>query len=321
MIGDATARAIPPSGGRCPASTPPTASAAPSVAIAERDPRPAPGQRPPDAQREDAHEHRVDVDDERRERRRDRLERGVVRRRVQAVDRAQAERAEGQPAGRPAQGRPARRRGEEPGPGERRPDAEPPDEEGEPVEPGGVDRLGEQRAGTEADGRHHDEQDARQAPSIHAREPSSGPEPRQAAGAKVVAARSDGRRRASRRASSSTRLCVRRPTLSSVQETTRTQAVADRMPTLLDEPIKAIKGRDPVCVQPGTSLADCLLAIQKTGTGDSVVVADADGRLRGVLTERDIVARLVGTDRGPVPAGRGAHEHGAARPPLRGPHP
>lgn len=67
------------------------------------------------------------------------------------------------------------------------------------------------------------------------------------------------------------------------------------MPTLLDEPIKAIKGRDPVCVRPGTSLADCLFAIQKTGTGDSVVVADEDGRLRGVLTERDIVARLVGT--------------------------
>ncbi len=67
------------------------------------------------------------------------------------------------------------------------------------------------------------------------------------------------------------------------------------MPTLLDEPIKAIKGRDPVCVLPGTSLRDCLLAIQKTGTGDSVVVADADGRLRGVLTERDIVAKLVGT--------------------------
>jgi CBS domain-containing protein len=80
-----------------------------------------------------------------------------------------------------------------------------------------------------------------------------------------------------------------------VHETTRTRAVADRIPTLLDEPIKAIKGRDPVCVLPGTSLADCLLAIQKTGTGDSVVVADADGRLRGVLTERDIVAKLVGT--------------------------
>lgn len=67
------------------------------------------------------------------------------------------------------------------------------------------------------------------------------------------------------------------------------------MPTLLDEPIKVLKGRDPVCVLPGTSLADCLLAIRRTGTGDSVIVADADGRLKGVLTERDIVARLIGT--------------------------
>lgn len=67
------------------------------------------------------------------------------------------------------------------------------------------------------------------------------------------------------------------------------------MPTLLDRPIKVLQGRDPVSVRPGTSLADCLLAIQTTGTADSVVVTDADGRLRGVLTERDIVARLVGT--------------------------
>ena len=80
-----------------------------------------------------------------------------------------------------------------------------------------------------------------------------------------------------------------------MHETTPTQAVADRMPTLLDEPIKVLQGRDPVSVRPGTSLADCLLAIQTTGTGDSVVVTETDGRLRGVLTERDIVARLVGT--------------------------
>lgn len=67
------------------------------------------------------------------------------------------------------------------------------------------------------------------------------------------------------------------------------------MPTLLDEPIKVLKGRDPIRVRPGTSLADCLAAIQKTGTGDSVIVTDEAGRLKGVLTERDIVARLVGT--------------------------
>ena len=47
-------------------------------------------------------------------------------------------------------------------------------------------------------------------------------------------------------------------------------------------------------VPPGTSLADCLRAIQRTGTGDLVFVCDPDGRLRGVLTERDIFERIVG---------------------------
>jgi len=81
-----------------------------------------------------------------------------------------------------------------------------------------------------------------------------------------------------------------------VTEAATSRAVAERVPTLLDEPIKVLQRRDPVRVTPGTSLAACLIAIQGTGTGDSVVVADPDGRLRGVLTERDIVARLVGTD-------------------------
>ena len=48
----------------------------------------------------------------------------------------------------------------------------------------------------------------------------------------------------------------------------------------------------------GTSIAACLLAIQRTGTGDSVFVTDADGRLAGVLTERDVFERLVGPDVG-----------------------
>ena len=47
-------------------------------------------------------------------------------------------------------------------------------------------------------------------------------------------------------------------------------------------------------VEPGTSLADCVRAIQRTGTGDSVFVCDASGRLVGVLTERDVFARIVG---------------------------
>ena len=51
--------------------------------------------------------------------------------------------------------------------------------------------------------------------------------------------------------------------------------------------------RQPVTVPPGTSLAECVRAIQRTGTGDSVFVCDADRPLIGVLTERDIFARIV----------------------------
>ena len=52
--------------------------------------------------------------------------------------------------------------------------------------------------------------------------------------------------------------------------------------------------RQPVTVLPGTSLAECIRAIQRTGTGDSVFVCDPGGRLVGVLTERDIFGRIVG---------------------------
>jgi len=70
-------------------------------------------------------------------------------------------------------------------------------------------------------------------------------------------------------------------------------AVVQRVPTLTDEPLSVLARREPVSVPPGTSLAECLRAIQRTGTGDSVFVCDEDGSLVGVLTERDIFARLV----------------------------
>jgi CBS domain-containing protein len=70
--------------------------------------------------------------------------------------------------------------------------------------------------------------------------------------------------------------------------------VASRVPSLADERLRVLSRRHPVTVPPGTSLAECLRAIQRTGTGDSVFVCDADGRLRGVLTERDIFGRIVG---------------------------
>jgi CBS domain-containing protein len=71
-------------------------------------------------------------------------------------------------------------------------------------------------------------------------------------------------------------------------------AVARRVPSLADERLRVLSRRQPVTVAPGTSLADCVRAIQRTGTGDSVFVCDAAGRLTGVLTERDIFGRIVG---------------------------
>jgi len=74
------------------------------------------------------------------------------------------------------------------------------------------------------------------------------------------------------------------------------RAVAARVPTLVDERLKTLSRRDPLTVRPGTTLAVCLSLIQQTGMGDSVFVTDDRGRLKGVLTERDIFSKLVGAD-------------------------
>src|SRR3954466_7016252 len=84
-------------------------------------------------------------------------------------------------------------------------------------------------------------------------------------------------------------------TLARVSERTEA-AVAARVPSLVDERLQVVGRREPVTVRPGTSLADCIAEIQRTGTGDSVFVVEGDGRLAGVLTERDIFGRLVGGD-------------------------
>lgn len=73
------------------------------------------------------------------------------------------------------------------------------------------------------------------------------------------------------------------------------RVVAQRLPSVVDAPLKVINRRLPLTALPGSSLAECLRLIQRSGTGDSVLVVDAEGRLVGVLTERDIFGRLVGT--------------------------
>ena len=71
-------------------------------------------------------------------------------------------------------------------------------------------------------------------------------------------------------------------------------AVERRVPSLAEVRLRTLSRRQPVTVPPGTSLAECIRAIQRIGTGDSVFVCDASTRLVGVLTERDIFGRLVG---------------------------
>jgi CBS domain-containing protein len=81
-------------------------------------------------------------------------------------------------------------------------------------------------------------------------------------------------------------------------------AVVARVPSLVDERLQVLARRAPVTVAPGTSLSECLAAIRRGGTGDSVFVVDAAGHLAGVLTERDIFGRLVGGDVPPIDLGQ-----------------
>jgi CBS domain-containing protein len=74
------------------------------------------------------------------------------------------------------------------------------------------------------------------------------------------------------------------------------RAVVSRVPGLIDEKLKVLSRREPLTVRPGTSLRACLDLIRETGIADSVFVTDEAGRLKGVLTERDIFAKLVAPD-------------------------
>jgi CBS domain-containing protein len=72
------------------------------------------------------------------------------------------------------------------------------------------------------------------------------------------------------------------------------RAVSARVPSLARETLRVVRRRKPLTVASGTSLGECLRLVEGSGIGDSVVVADVDGTLRGVLTERDIFAMIVG---------------------------
>ena len=70
--------------------------------------------------------------------------------------------------------------------------------------------------------------------------------------------------------------------------------VERRIPSITAERLRVVSRNPPVVVPPGTSLRACLEAIQQSGTGNSVFVCESDGRLVGVLTERDVFGHLIG---------------------------
>ncbi len=72
--------------------------------------------------------------------------------------------------------------------------------------------------------------------------------------------------------------------------------------TFRGERVSALARREPATVALGTPLSTAITAMQ-AGATRSVLVTDADGRLVGILTERDVVGRVLaaGADRtGPV---------------------
>ena len=74
-------------------------------------------------------------------------------------------------------------------------------------------------------------------------------------------------------------------------------AIVRRVPALAEERLRVLSRRQPVTVLPGHVARPIACGRSSArGTGDSVFVCDAAGRLSGVLTERDIFGRIVGGD-------------------------
>jgi CBS domain-containing protein len=65
--------------------------------------------------------------------------------------------------------------------------------------------------------------------------------------------------------------------------------------TFRRQEVAALGRREPATVEPDRSLGDAISAMQ-TGDTRSVLVTDADRRLVGVFTERDLVLRVLGEE-------------------------
>lgn len=84
-----------------------------------------------------------------------------------------------------------------------------------------------------------------------------------------------------------------------MQGTINTKTVADTATRVSRMELRTEKARvlarpEPRTVAPGTPLRDALRAMRDRG-GDAVLVRDG-GRLAGILTERDVLTRILGKD-------------------------
>lgn len=61
---------------------------------------------------------------------------------------------------------------------------------------------------------------------------------------------------------------------------------------ILREPIRALEPREPICVRPETPMRDAIAAMNDAHVG-YVLVTEGD-RLVGILTERDVLKKVVG---------------------------
>ncbi len=250
----------------------------------QREPRPTALEPPPDPQGDDCDDRRIDVDDQRRQRDRHLLEARVIGPGVGRVEDPEGYSDERGPAIEQPQPASAVRPGEHPQPGQQSTETEAPG--GQDMPP---DALLDRRAGRRArrSRRRRRRSRTRTIPM------------------RVAALH---RRRLVREGTDYT--CL-------VSELTE-RAVTARAPSVADERLKVLSRREPVTVPPGTSLADCVAAIRRTGTGDSVFVDQSRRHAR----RRPDRARHFRPDRrrrrGSQPARRVDDDDEAAPSPPRG---
>jgi CBS domain-containing protein len=67
---------------------------------------------------------------------------------------------------------------------------------------------------------------------------------------------------------------------------------------LLGDTINTLSPTEPICLAPHISVHDAVTYMLR-GRQPGVLVVDAQGRLAGIFTERDLLTRVVGADRDP----------------------